>query len=355
MRVLYGVQGTGNGHIARARIMAQALSERDDIEVDFVFSGRDPNRYFDMQCFGEYRTFNGLSFVTQRGKVDKTKTVMQAKPKTLLRDIRNLNVRQYDVVLNDFEPITAWAARQQGVTSISVSHQAALSFAVPKQGVDIFDKLIMRYFAPTDVRLGVHWYHFNQPILPPFVSDKPCALPSNKHILVYLPFESVDDINNLLEPLTDQQFVCYHPSINASDTKGHIQWHPPSKNGFSYHLQHCNGVIANGGFELSSEALQLGKKLLIKPLHGQFEQLSNVLTLNKLDLCHTLFNLDTDIVEEWLNAPAAEAVEFPDDPHPVIDWVLKRQWHDTQPLCDLLWKKVRFPDKTRERLLSLAF
>ncbi|KTF05905.1 hypothetical protein MGSAQ_002599, partial [marine sediment metagenome] len=27
-------------------------------------------------------------------------------------------------------------------------------------------------FAPTELKLGVHWYHFNQPIIPPFVAVK---------------------------------------------------------------------------------------------------------------------------------------------------------------------------------------
>ena len=63
MKLLYGVQGTGNGHIARARIMAAALAERDDISVDFVFTGRAPERYFDMDVFGQYRTYTGLSFI----------------------------------------------------------------------------------------------------------------------------------------------------------------------------------------------------------------------------------------------------------------------------------------------------
>ena len=48
MKLLYGVQGTGNGHIARARIMAAALAKRSDVEVDFVFTGREPDKYFDM-------------------------------------------------------------------------------------------------------------------------------------------------------------------------------------------------------------------------------------------------------------------------------------------------------------------
>ena len=64
MRILYGVQGTGNGHIARARIMAAAFAQRDDFTVDFVFSGRDEDKYFDMEVFGPYRTFRGLTFIT---------------------------------------------------------------------------------------------------------------------------------------------------------------------------------------------------------------------------------------------------------------------------------------------------
>ncbi|HCS28312.1 MAG TPA: glycosyltransferase, partial [Spongiibacteraceae bacterium] len=51
MRILYGVQGTGNGHISRARMMARHFTLRGS-KVDYLFSGRDLGRYFDMQCFG---------------------------------------------------------------------------------------------------------------------------------------------------------------------------------------------------------------------------------------------------------------------------------------------------------------
>lgn len=355
MKILYGVQGTGNGHIARARIMAQALSNRDDIDVDFVFSGRAPEKYFDMECFGNYRTFAGLSFITHNGRVDQWATVKQAKPLRLIKDIRKFDTNGYDLLLNDFEPVTAWAAKSKGLPSISISHQASFSHKVPKDGDGPMDHLIMKYFAPSDVQLGVHWYHFNNPIMPPFVADKPADTPSNAHVLVYLPFEEIEDIQQMLEPLSDQLFLCYHPALTEAKNLGHIQWHPPSKKGFQNALQHCSGVIANGGFELSSEALQLGKKLLIKPLHGQFEQLSNVLTLSKLDLCHTLFQLDPDIVEEWLVAPGIEAIHYPDDPTPLIDWLKAGNWKDTQSLCDTLWDQVDFGDKTRQKLLSLAF
>ena len=354
MKLLYGVQGTGNGHIARARIMASALARRDDIDVDFVFTGRAADHYFDMDVFGQYRTFAGLSFVTKGGRVDKWATVRAAKVGQFVKDVKAFDVSNYDLLVNDFEPVTAWAAKRHNLPSIAISHQAAFAYNVPKTGHGFFDTVLMKSFAPTQHQLGVHWYHFNQPIIPPFVAEQPVATPRRGHVLVYLPFEDIKDIQQMLEPLSDQQFHCFHPNISVAYEEGHIHWSPTSKKQFQKALQHCSGVIANGGFELSSEALQLGKKLLIKPLHGQFEQLSNVLTLSQLDLCQTLFQLDTDIVEEWLEAPDNEPISFPDNSNTLINWLLKGNFDDTKSLCDSLWGNVRFGDRTQERLLTLA-
>ena len=48
MKILYGVQGTGNGHIARARAMSEAFKAHE-VQVDFLFSGREPDKYFSME------------------------------------------------------------------------------------------------------------------------------------------------------------------------------------------------------------------------------------------------------------------------------------------------------------------
>lgn len=355
MKIAYGVQGTGNGHITRARIMAAAFAKRDDVDVDFFFSGRDASHYFDMQCFGNYTTFDGLSFITQHGKVSQYQTLRQSKPIQLIRDINSLDLSQYDVVINDFEPVTAWAAKRQGVSSISISHQAAFTQGAPKQGAGLVDYLIMRFFAPTDIQLGVHWFHFGRAILPPFIDEKPIAQAAQVHTLVYLPFECIRQITAMLEPLSEQKFVCFHPQIYNPSVEGHIHWFPTSVTNFKTALQHSSGVIANAGFELSSESLQLGKKLLLKPLEGQFEQLSNASTLRQLSLCEIMYRLDTETVEDWLQSAAIDPITFPDDPQILIDWFIQRDWTDTQQVCDALWKQVKFPDHTRDKLMSLAF
>ena len=67
MRVLYGVQATGNGHISRARAMSKALAAYPDIEVTWLFSGRRKEKLFEMERFGAYEHRRGLTFVTEGG------------------------------------------------------------------------------------------------------------------------------------------------------------------------------------------------------------------------------------------------------------------------------------------------
>ncbi|WKE65339.1 glycosyltransferase family protein [Gallaecimonas kandeliae] len=342
MRILYGVQGTGNGHITRARVMAAELAKRD-VQVDFLFSGRPASDYFDMEPFGDYQTRSGLTFATERGRVSLTKTLRQSKLRELYQDIKALPVKDYDLVINDFEPITAWAAKLAKVPSIGVSHQASFLKPVPRDGEDWSARLLIRHFAPVGLELGVHWYHFGHAMLPPIIErhshDQPVR---HNKVLVYLPFESVEEILALLEPFPDVEFYCYHPQVQDED-RGHIHLRAPSRSGFPVDLAESVGVIANGGFELPSEALRLGKKLLLKPLHGQFEQLSNVLTLRQLGLASAMYELSASELDAWLELPPAQPVSFPDVAASLVDWLLAGNRDNFGELCQGLWRQVAYP------------
>ncbi|MGS0728574.1 MJ1255/VC2487 family glycosyltransferase, partial [Shewanella sp. 0m-11] len=262
MRILYGVQGTGNGHLSRARVMAKAL-QRQGVDVDFFFSGRSSEQFFDMQCFGEYQVQSGLTFATANGRVSVAKTAKQNAWFGFIKDIKNLDLSGYDLVLNDFEPVSAWAAKNQGIPSIGISHQAALNYPVPKVGDSWFNEVMLSYFAPVDIALGCHWHHFGFPILPPFVEVDKVQKQLAHKILVYLPFESPNEIIKFLTPFSDYTFLVYHASTARHPLPEHIQWHGFDRAGFKAAMASCGGVIGNAGFELASEALTLGKKLLI--------------------------------------------------------------------------------------------
>ncbi|WP_341502267.1 MJ1255/VC2487 family glycosyltransferase [Gallaecimonas sp. GXIMD4217] len=342
MRILYGVQGTGNGHITRARVMAKALAERN-VKVDYLFSGRPAEAFFDMEPFGDYRIRKGLTFVTANGRVQLGQTLRQSRLLQFRRDIRELDLSGYDLVLNDFEPVSAWAARRQQVPCIGISHQAAFLQPIPKDGENLVARLLMRHFAPVDVEMGVHWYHFGHKLLPPIIEDHGHQGPlKHDKVVVYLPFEALDQVVALLENFPDYEFHCYHPDARHED-RGHIHLRPPSRHQFPRDLAEAVGVMANGGFELPSEALKLGKKLLLKPLHGQFEQLSNVLTLRQLGLASVMYELSAVDLDAWLELPPAQPINYPNVAEALVDWVLAGAWDDHEQLCQSLWRQVAFP------------
>jgi len=168
MKILFGVQGTGNGHITRARAMQVALAAAG-IEVDWVFSGRERSRFFDMQAFGDFKVFKGLSFATKAGKVDMIKTFAEASLHQMYQDIRTLDLTRYQLVISDFEPVVAWAARKQGIPCLGIGHQYAFDYPIPKAGNSFASDALMKWFAPVTLGIGVHWHHFGQTILPPII------------------------------------------------------------------------------------------------------------------------------------------------------------------------------------------
>lgn len=303
MRVLYGVQATGNGHISRARAMGKYL-EAEGIAVDFLFSGRPADQLFDMQQFGDYRVKTGLTFVTEQGHINYLKTALRAKPIELWHDIRHLDCSAYDLVLTDFEPITAWAARMQKKPSVAFGHQYAFLHQIPQSHASVLSRSIFKFFAPGQQQIGLHWHHFNQPVLPPIVDLEPATNTADTNkVLVYLPFEDQQQVIQWLSPLSQYQFYLYGPGL-AKTQLGHIQCSGPCVEQFKRDLHQSHAVISNAGFELVSEALQLQKRILVKALQGQMEQQSNALALTQLQLGHSTEALDTAVISSWLKSPA---------------------------------------------------
>ncbi|MCX7089164.1 MAG: glycosyltransferase [Methylococcales bacterium] len=321
MKIFYGVQGTGNGHITRARIMARELYLAG-VEVTFMFTGRDASHYFDMDIFQQYQAKEGLTFSVHKGQVQYLKTAVTAKPMQFFKDMAALDLKPYDLVISDFEPLTAWAAKNRKQTVLGIGHQYAFNYPIPKAGVDPIASKVMKYFAPVDIGVGLHWHHFGQPILPPVIETPETPFPINKNkIIVYLPFEEHQAIIDLLTPFTDFDFHVY-TSVSESSRLEHIQCKPLSREGFKQDFYDCAGIISNAGFELASESLQAGKKILAKPLHAQMEQISNAFALKQLGFGQTMFELEQHVVEAWLYDQHAVQVTYPNVAKIIVQWIL---------------------------------
>ena len=301
MNILYGVQATGQGHISRARAIATELAEHD-VSVNWLFSGRSRDKLFDMDLFANFQHRQGLSFAHSNGRIDYLATLRENKLLQFLRDVRQLDLSPYDLVVTDYEPVTAWAARLAGIRCIGIGHQYAFGQQTPVTGGSWWSQLIMRQFAPVDLPLGLHWHPYAANVMPP-VLDLPALTPWDRgHILVYLPFENQDTVTKLLQALPSRRFIQYANGLTPG-ILGNVVRRPASINGFKVDLASCNSVICNSGFELVSECLQWGKPILTKPLAGQMEQESNALALRQLGYATVMLTLSTRAIEEWQATP----------------------------------------------------
>jgi hypothetical protein len=156
-----------------------------------------------------------------------------------------------------------------------------------------------------------------------------------------------------LSRFNQQRFVCFHPAIRSASQWRNIRFEPQARASFKQLLAGCRGVITNGGFELSSEALTLGKKLLVKPLGGQFEQLTNGKTLELMGLARLMDTLDANAVRAWLDASAPGPIFYPDVAGELACWLAAGAKESVVQLSRRLWARTLFPEEVCDRLSEL--
>lgn len=276
MKILYAFNGTGYGHASRAMSILPLLQHH---EVDIMISGEmNP---IDIGHEIKYR-FKGFTFAYSNGKLDYWKTFRQLNIFQFIKDVCSLSVEQYDLVISDFEPISAYAAKLRVVKSLSLSHHAAfLSEGTPRPNkVDRSAEWILKYYAPCKYNIGFHFKRYDDFILPPhirsIIRDNKDKIERKDYILVYLSAYDVDELVKIFEGYPNHQFVIFSSQIDKPGwNHSNVKFRPANQSEFMYALLQCNGVITGGGFETVAEALYLNKRVLTIPIKGQYEQECN--------------------------------------------------------------------------------
>lgn len=340
MKILYGIQGTGNGHITRSLALVPLLrSSGNDVKV--IISGRERSKLFGVEELRPYEVYKGLTFKTANGKINKISTLFHSKPFHFIADVLKINLKEIDLVITDFEPITAWASKLKGIKSLGIGHQYAFLHDIPLAGKSILSEAILKYFAPADYNIGLHWHHFNQNIFPPI-------LPSHKYvngyqnenkILVYLPFEELNDIIKILKPFKNHRFCIYH-KVSKKIKDKNMTIKPFSRTGFDKDFFLSEKVFCNAGFELPSESLILGKSLLVKPLIGQIEQESNAAAINQLGLGVVMESLDRKIIGKWIDSTNKKPINYPDIAQEIVDLINSMRFDSIEHFSRKIWKKI---------------
>lgn len=337
MKILYGVQGTGNGHISRCHTMANALVKHD-VEIDYLISGRDVSGLFDMAAFGDFQWRKGLSFVTENGRVRKGKTVFENSWRQFWMDVKSLPVDHYDLVITDYEPVTAWAARKAGVRCIGLGRQYAFQEPELFKRLSWWQKQLIASFAPCSDPVGMHWLATGN-VIPPVVRHEESNCGGlMQRVVVYLPFEDPRHVIDQLQPLDNYEFSVFHPKVTRQSL-GHIECFPPSREKFAAHFSKASAILSNAGFETSCEALSQGKALAVKPLTGQFEQKWNAKILQEQNLACVLSRVETELIDRWLTERKAQRLHWPNVADALACWIAGGATQSVAELSAELWAR----------------
>ena len=124
MKILYAVQKTGNGHLARAQEIIPILEKYG--EVTILTSGSQSQIQLGFPVTFD---FKGISlFYGSNGNVSFFKTLFKNNYAKFIYQVIKLNVHKYDLIINDYEPISAWACKCKGGNIVALSHQSSLFF-----------------------------------------------------------------------------------------------------------------------------------------------------------------------------------------------------------------------------------
>ncbi len=326
MKILYAVQGTGNGHLSRARDIIPLLQAKAD--VDILVSGIQAD--VELPYPVKYK-FNGLSFIFgKNGGVDLLSTYRKSNTKKLYKEIKSLPIEDYDLVINDFEPVSAWACKMKNKVCVGLSHQAAvINKKSPKpKKKDPVGKAILHNYAPVTEAYGFHFAEYDKNIFTPVIREQVRNAVSQKlnHFTVYLPSYSDKRIIRILSQIENIKWQVFSKHTKSTYVEKNISIGPIDNDLFVKSMINCTGMLCGAGFETPAEVLFLKKKLMVIPMKGQYEQQCNAAALETLGVpvIKSLKEKHLDKIKEWITSTIYIGVNYPNQTEQIISSILDK-------------------------------
>ncbi|PZP43893.1 MAG: glycosyl transferase [Pseudopedobacter saltans] len=301
MKIFYAVQATGNGHIARVRELIPYLKKYGT--VDIFLSGE--NCSLDPGFEIAYRSKGLGFFYNNTGGLDYLKTLKSLQFSRVWKEAHQLPIEKYDIVINDFESITALACMIKKIPSTGFGHQASFqSSKVPRPNIkNAFGELVLKKYAPATNYIGLHFEKYDSFIhLPVIKNSIQTAKPTNKgHVTVYLSHYGNLEILKTLEKFSNIKFEVFSPKVSVTTEHKNVIFYPIDNKKFTQSVLSSHGVITGAGFETPAEVLYLGKKLICLPIKNQYEQLCNAEALKSfhIPILKDINRIDKDIFQNW--------------------------------------------------------
>lgn len=327
-KVLYSFCGTGQGHMTKAAALEKELRKR--YEVEFLVSSLNNPLLFNV----DHILQGGTLIFDENAKLDFSATFWGMDAKSIMKEVAEFDLKKYDFVINDHEPVTAGSAWLNGYENIfTLSHQASFVHSTTPRakvnlrnflGSKIFDMVISGY-APNhkDRTYGVHFDKYSDKIFYPLLREEIEKMAEDKNqdgsCIVYLPKHSKESIYSVLKEFPKQKFIVFDPKKDDTvEINDNMTFFKTDKKNFMKHLSKSSKAIVNAGFEMPSELMYLEKHFLAIPQIDQYEQECNAEALRKIGV-NTSLNFDTSSVLKFLTSDIKVRKQQTSSPSEILD------------------------------------
>ena len=341
MKIFYAVQATGNGHISRATEIMPFLEKYGDVDVFLSGSNHSLKNKLPIA----YRS-KGLSlFYDSEGAVDLYKTISSIQYRKIWSEAKFLPIEKYDLVINDFECITSLACKMKKIPSVHFGHQASFqSDKTPRPIKKEFSgEWVLKNYAKGSQTIGLHFNSYDKGIYSPIIKSK--ILESDPkdlgYITIYLNHFADETIITQLQKLKSYKFELFSSKTEMPYTIENVKVFPVNSEMFNQSLINCHGIITGAGFETPAEALYLGKKLMVIPLKGQYEQKCNAAALEEFNVM-VIDTVDDNFpirFEKWITEDNQHELSLKNTTEEIIEILMSKnssQKFDTPAYDDLL-------------------
>ena len=312
-KIVYGLSGEGSGHSSRSREMITYLLGKGH-QVKAVSYDRG---YRNLKDDFDIMEVTGLRMVNKDNKISITKTFAEnfnniSKVFESSEEVKQKMFKDYqpDLVITDFEPMTAYLANYFDLPLITIDNQHRfryMEFPCPTdmKAEAIFVENLIRAIVPRpSISLITTFYFGNVKndralLFPPILRRKIQKTESRagNHILVYVT-QAYDQLPEVLKTFDRETFYIY--GYNREGQDDNLTFKGFDRDGFRLDLASCKCIIGTAGFTLITEALALRKPYCSIPVQGQFEQVMNAIMLEELGYGKNVSELTRETISSFL-------------------------------------------------------
>ena len=294
MKILFGVQTEGNGHITQCIATKQYLQSQG-IEVTTAFAAKKKRglpKYFTDEF--NVVDYDGFDFVFDNvGRVVIWKTILNnifELPRLIVSFIKICSIIQKekpDAIFNYYEPLVGLTALFfRNIKYVSFGHQYAMDSVIyPRINGYIVQKLFLSIINKiTSIRakiVALSYYEFNDTTMivsPPILRAESYSISDKKEdfVLVYLMNEDMlPQLISQAKKYPDINIQCFTKLTKQYDELPNLKLFNLDGKLFQEKMKVCKSVVCSGGFETSAEAIYQNKPLLMIPMPNHYEQHAN--------------------------------------------------------------------------------